>query len=93
MYLCCGCGSVIGSIDRTRSGVDLAHFLTEQQVTVLSCVPTLLAMMEVEVPTIRLLILGGEQCPQEPAARWCNDSRRVVNTYGPTDTQANFAGG
>jgi len=80
-----GAALVVGSIEQTRSGVDLAHFLTEQKVTVLSCVPTLLAMMEIEVPTIRLLILGGEQCPQELASRWCNDSRRVVNTYGPTE--------
>jgi non-ribosomal peptide synthetase component F len=33
--------------------LDLALFLTQQRVTVLSCVPTLLAMMKVEVPTIR----------------------------------------
>jgi non-ribosomal peptide synthetase-like protein len=80
-----GATLIVGSIEQTRSGVDLAHFLTERQVTVLSCVPTLLAMMEIEVPTIRLLILGGEQCPQELALRWCNDLRRVVNTYGPTE--------
>ncbi len=80
-----GAALIVGSIEQTRSGVDLAHFLTEQQATVLSCVPTLLAMMEIEVPTIRLLILGGEQCPQELATRWCNDKRRVVNTYGPTE--------
>jgi non-ribosomal peptide synthetase-like protein len=80
-----GATLIVGSVEQTRSGVDLAHFLTEQEVTVLSCVPTLLAMMEIEVPTIRLLILGGEQCPQELASRWCNDVRRVVNTYGPTE--------
>jgi non-ribosomal peptide synthetase-like protein len=80
-----GATLVVGSIEQVRSGVDLAHFLTEQQVTVLSCVPTLLAMMEKEVPTIRLLILGGEQCPQELASRWCNADRRVINTYGPTE--------
>jgi non-ribosomal peptide synthetase-like protein len=80
-----GAALIVGSIEQTRSGVDLAHFLTEQRATVLSCVPTLLAMMEMEVPTIRLLILGGEQCPQELATRWCNDARRVVNTYGPTE--------
>ncbi len=80
-----GAALVVGSIEQTRSGIDLAHFLAEQKVTVLSCVPTLLAMMEIEVPTIRLLILGGEQCPQELATRWCNDKRRVVNTYGPTE--------
>ncbi len=80
-----GATLIVGSIDQVRSGVDLARFLTAQGVTVLSCVPTLLAMMEIEVPTIRLLILGGEQCPQELAARWCKDLRRVVNTYGPTE--------
>ncbi len=80
-----GAALVVGSIDQVRSVVDLAHFLTHQQVTVLSCVPTLLAMMEIEVPTIRLLILGGEQCPQELATRWCNANRRVINTYGPTE--------
>ncbi len=83
--LAAGAALVVGSIEQVRSGVDLAHFLTAQRVTVLSCVPTLLAMMEKEVPTIRLLILGGEQCPQELASRWCNEQRRVVNTYGPTE--------
>ncbi len=80
-----GATLVVGSVEQTRSGVDLAQFLTQQRVTVLSCVPTLLAMMEVEVPTIRLLILGGEQCPQELVSRWCNSNRRVLNTYGPTE--------
>ncbi len=80
-----GATLVVGSVEQTRSGVDLAQFLTTGRVTVLSCVPTLLAMMEVEVPTIRLLILGGEQCPQELVSRWCNPHRRVLNTYGPTE--------
>ncbi len=80
-----GAALVVGSVEQVRSGVDLAHFLAQQQVTVLSCVPTLLAMMEIEVPTIRLLILGGEQCPQELVTRWCQDKRRVINTYGPTE--------
>jgi non-ribosomal peptide synthetase-like protein len=80
-----GATLIVGSIEKTRSGADLALYLAEQRVTVLSCVPTLLSMMEVEVPTIRLLILGGEQCPQELVSRWCNSSRRVLNTYGPTE--------
>ena len=80
-----GATLVVGSVEQTRSGVDLAQYLSAQQVTVLSCVPTLLAMMVVEVPTIRLLILGGEQCPQELVARWYSPHRRVLNTYGPTE--------
>ena len=54
-------------------------------VTVLSCVPTLLAMMEEDVPTVRLLILGGEACPPDLVKRWWKPGRRVVNTYGPTE--------
>ena len=67
------------------AGPDLADFLRQQRVTVLSCVPTLLAMLTEEVPTLRLLILGGETCPQELVERWAGPGRRLVNTYGPTE--------
>ncbi|SMF11633.1 Pls/PosA family non-ribosomal peptide synthetase [Pseudogulbenkiania subflava] len=66
-------------------GPDLAGFLNLHRITVLSCVPTLLAMLTEEVPTLRLLILGGESCPQELVERWAGPGRRVVNTYGPTE--------
>ncbi|MBI3145869.1 MAG: amino acid adenylation domain-containing protein [Pseudogulbenkiania sp.] len=66
-------------------GPDLACFLCEHRVTVLSCVPTLLAMLTEEVPTLRLLIIGGETCPQELVERWAGPGRRLVNTYGPTE--------
>ncbi|TAL04285.1 MAG: peptide synthetase, partial [Verrucomicrobia bacterium] len=56
------------------------------RVTVLSCVPTLLAMLDEDVPTLRLLILGGEACPQKLVERWAQPGRRMVNTYGPTET-------
>ncbi|WP_084612662.1 Pls/PosA family non-ribosomal peptide synthetase [Pseudogulbenkiania sp. MAI-1] len=66
-------------------GPDLAGFLCEHRVTVLSCVPTLLAMLAEDVPTLRLLILGGEACPRELVERWAGPGRRLVNTYGPTE--------
>ena len=34
---------------------------------------------------VRLLILGGEACPGELAARLCDGTREVWNTYGPTE--------
>ena len=34
---------------------------------------------------VRLLILGGEACPPELAARLARDGREVWNTYGPTE--------
>ncbi len=71
--------------EMARAGADLPRQLTEAGVTVLSCVPTLLAMFEDDLPSVRLLILGGELCPSALAARWAKPGRRMVNTYGPTE--------
>lgn len=70
----------------SHGGPDLSKFLTEHQVTVLSCVPTFLSMLDEEIPTLRILILGGEACPENLVARWARPGRRMVNTYGPTET-------
>ena len=63
----------------------LSRTMAKAGVTVLSCVPTLLAMLEEEVPTLRLLILGGEKCLHGLVTRWWRPHRRMVNTYGPTE--------
>lgn len=76
---------VIGTAETIRAGPELSQILAKQRVSVLSCVPTLLAMMEGDVPSLRLLILGGEACPPELVKRWWKPGRRVVNTYGPTE--------
>jgi non-ribosomal peptide synthetase-like protein len=70
----------------SHGGPDLSKFLLDHQVTVLSSVPTLLSMIEEEIPTLHLLILGGEACPENLVARWARPGRRIVNTYGPTET-------
>jgi len=80
-----GAALVIGTQNAMRLGPSLSGFLTETGVTVLSCVPTLLSMLEEDVPSLRLLILGGEACAAELVKRWWKPSRRVVNTYGPTE--------
>ena len=80
-----GATLLIGTAEMMRAGAGLAPLLAEAGVTVLSCVPTLLAMMEEDVPSLRLLILGGEVCPPDLVKRWWKPSRRVVNTYGPTE--------
>jgi len=69
------------------AGPDLARHLAELRITVLSCVPTLLAMTgDAHLPALRLLIVGGETCPDQLVARWTSAGRRIVNTYGPTET-------
>jgi non-ribosomal peptide synthetase-like protein len=80
-----GAALVVGTADWVRSGPELGSRLAWAGVTVFSTVPTLLSMLDGDIPTVRLLILGGEACPQELVARWCRPGRRVVNTYGPTE--------
>jgi len=80
-----GATLVVGNDEMVHAGAGLSRMLADAGVTVLSCVPTLLSMMEEDVPSVRLLILGGEQCPPDLVKRWWRPGRRVVNTYGPTE--------
>lgn len=80
-----GATLVVATRDMVFSGPALSQRLAEAGVTVLSTVPTQLAMMTDDVPSVRLLILGGEACPAELVKRWAIPGRRMVNTYGPTE--------
>ena len=80
-----GATLVAASASRVKSGPLLPAWLKEQGVTVLSTVPTLLGTFEEDLAGLRLLILGGEACPQDLVQRWARPGRRMVNTYGPTE--------
>jgi non-ribosomal peptide synthetase component F len=54
-------------------------------VTVLGAVPTMLSSINEEIPSLRLIEVGGEACPQNLVARWAKPGRRFLNTYGPTE--------
>ncbi|KRF20031.1 amino acid adenylation protein [Nocardioides sp. Soil797] len=69
-----------------RSGVDVGPWLVANEITVVSTVPTLVALWPgAALDKVRLLIMGGEACPPELAARLQGDGREVWNTYGPTE--------
>lgn len=68
-----------------RSPVVLPETLRDSGVTVWSTVPTFLAAVEAELPTLRLLIVGGEACPDDLVRRRARFGIRMVNTYGPTE--------
>ncbi|MEU3789754.1 Pls/PosA family non-ribosomal peptide synthetase [Streptomyces fructofermentans] len=71
---------------QVRSGADLGPWLVEQEITVVSTVPTLAALWEPEaLNEVRLLIFGGEACPPELVQRLVTEGREVWNTYGPTE--------
>jgi non-ribosomal peptide synthetase-like protein len=84
-----GATLIAATPEMARAGPDLARQLAHCGVTVLSCVPTLLSIMNggsAELATLRLLILGGETCSKHLVDRWARPGRRIVNTYGPTET-------
>ncbi|MEO9325728.1 Pls/PosA family non-ribosomal peptide synthetase [Nocardioides sp. C4-1] len=69
-----------------RSGIDVGPWLVANEVTVVSTVPTLVALWPAEaLAAVRLLIMGGEACPPELVTRLVAPGREVWNTYGPTE--------
>jgi len=79
-------GALVPQTDSMKkAGPDLFKILREYNVSIISCVPTLLSMIEDDIPTLRLLILGGEACPESVVKRFKREGRRILNTYGPTE--------
>ncbi|MER9655063.1 non-ribosomal peptide synthetase [Mesorhizobium sp. M0152] len=69
----------------TLVGEELADFLRHNEVTCMACSPTLLSSIESDVPSLRMLLVGGEACPHNLVVRWSRPGRRILNTYGPTE--------
>ena len=63
----------------------LPRLLSENGVTVLHAVPTLLALFADDVPGLRIINLGGEMCPETVVERFSKPGRQMFNTYGPTE--------
>src|SRR3954468_11616242 len=80
-----GATLVAGPTDGRRVGAGLADFLEEQRITMIYCVPTVLATLDRTLPLIHTVNVGGEACPRELVDRW-GPGRRILNTYGPTET-------
>lgn len=78
--------TLIPGLQNTLQGGIVEGYLNKHQVTVLSCVPTYLSMLKTKIPSLRLLILGGEVCPSRLLKPWYRPGLRIINTYGPTET-------
>ena len=83
--LVAGATLIPGKPDTRLVGKDLAEFLRTNQVTVLCCVPTLLATVEEDLPELRFLLVSGEACPHDLVVRWYRPGRTILNAYGPTE--------
>ncbi|HEU4454854.1 MAG TPA: amino acid adenylation domain-containing protein, partial [Longimicrobium sp.] len=76
---------VMAPADELAPGPGLAALLRERAVDTAKLTPSALAALpDEEIPGLRLLIVGGEACPPELAARW-SAGRRMLNVYGPTE--------
>lgn len=64
----------------------LAGAVTRHELTVLHAVPTLMGLVNDPLPTVRLINLGGEACPEALVGRLARPGRTLFNTYGPTET-------
>ena len=71
----------------TAKSVDeLSTLLKGWGITVLHAVPSLLAVMDGDVPSLRLINAGGEACTPQVVNEWAKPGRVFYNSYGPTET-------
>ncbi len=70
----------------TKSIDELDEVLRANDITVFHTVPSLLAVMNDDVPKIRLVNAGGEACTIQVLNRWAVSPRKFFNSYGPTET-------
>jgi non-ribosomal peptide synthetase-like protein len=81
-----GAALIAGPADGRRFGQGLVDFLTEHEVSVLCCVPTMLTTVESDPATVRSILVSGEAMPPDLVRRFARPGRRILNCYGPTET-------
>ena len=81
-----GATLVAAPTDSQRLDHWLTEFLVERKISMLYCMPSLLATIERDVPSLRSLIIGGEVYPTDLVNHWSHPKQRMLNTYNPTET-------
>ena len=78
--ICVADGATAKSLDT------LHHFFNKNKITVLHAVPGLLAYLDTDIPTLRLVNSGGEACKPNVLKKWGSQNLKFFNSYGPTET-------
>lgn len=79
--------------DTELAGADLVSLIQQHQVTNLVLPASVLAALpEAELPSVRAITVGGEECGAALVDRWA-PGRRFVNAYGPTEATTATATG
>lgn len=85
--LAVGATLVIADEEDRLSPDRLQALLVRERVTIAEVPPAMLGLLDpVELPDLRLMIVGGEAPPARQVARWVAAGPRVINAYGPTET-------
>ncbi len=81
-------GATLWVADNTTSKAidELSNTLKKENITILHAVPSLLAVMEDSLPSLRLVNAGGEACTPQVLAKWSKEGISFFNSYGPTET-------
>ncbi len=75
----------IAPADCTTDPEAIAAAAAANRISVIHAVPTLMGLIDDPLPTVRLINLGGEACPESLVTRLARPGRRLFNTYGPTE--------
>ncbi|MBF0491472.1 MAG: amino acid adenylation domain-containing protein [Deltaproteobacteria bacterium] len=76
----------VADAEMAKSIDELSEVLSNNNITVLHAVPSLLAVIDEHIPSLRLVNAGGEACTASVLARWGKPPLQFFNTYGPTET-------
>ncbi|WP_245878800.1 non-ribosomal peptide synthetase, partial [Streptosporangium subroseum] len=81
-----GAAVVLAPAERLVPGAPLARLAVQQRVTHATLPPAVLPLLADEggLPEDMTLVVAGDVCPPETAARWSRD-RLMLNIYGPTE--------
>ncbi len=80
-----GATLIVASSHEVHSGPELLKFLNHHRVSIISCAPTLLSMVDGDVPSLKRILFGAESLPSAIVERWWKPDREIINTYGPTE--------
>ncbi|OBF03805.1 non-ribosomal peptide synthetase [Mycobacterium sp. 852002-10029_SCH5224772] len=64
---------------------DLHALLVAEKVSVLTQIPSSVALLSPEGLESTALVVGGETCPTDVVDRWAAPGRVMINAYGPTE--------
>jgi non-ribosomal peptide synthetase-like protein len=81
-------GATLWVADNTTSKAidELGDTLKRERITILHAVPSLLAVMEDSIPSLRIVNAGGEACTPQVLTKWAKNGIKFYNSYGPTET-------